>query len=482
MSKPTSADRFPDFCRSESMMEAVPESLLQKLRQFRQEHVVADWERLAADGRRELVEGLEAIDFAELQSLYERRDVKDALPPIDRIEPLPRPPEDPSQVEAFRTRGKQAFERGEVAFLVVAGGQGSRLGFEQAKGLFPIGPISGKTLFQIHAEKVVALERKYRRAIPFLVMTSPATDMETRAYFRDNQAFGLQDVRIFQQGTMPALDLETGRLLLEAPGKLFLSPNGHGGTLTGLAESKLIDALKRAGVRVVSYFQVDNPLTILADDVFLGQHLLNDAQASSKVIDKKHPTEKVGNLVLIDGRKGIIEYSDLPDELAHAKDEQGRPKLWAGNPAIHLFDVEFLDKVTSGADAIPWHVAKKKVPYMAPDGSKVQPTTENALKFERFIFDVLPKADRWTVRTTSRPREFEPVKNATGPDSPATCRQALINLAGTMLEEVGVKVPRDAEGNATTAIEISPLFASSAEELRAKIGGMREVTKPTLLQ
>ncbi|MFO0863173.1 MAG: UTP--glucose-1-phosphate uridylyltransferase [Gemmataceae bacterium] len=199
------------------MMDAVPDSLLRKLRKYRQEHAVVDWNRLAADARRELVEQLEAIDFAELQSLYERRDVKDALPPIDRIEPLPRPSEDPSQLESFRKRGEQAFDRGEVAFLVVAGGQGSRLGFEHAKGLFPIGPISGKTLFQIHAEKVVALERKYRRAIPFLVMTSPATDLETRDHFRDNQSFGLQDVRIFQQGTMPALDLENGRLLLESP-------------------------------------------------------------------------------------------------------------------------------------------------------------------------------------------------------------------------------------------------------------------------
>ncbi|MBX9678413.1 MAG: UTP--glucose-1-phosphate uridylyltransferase [Gemmataceae bacterium] len=464
------------------MMQAVPDSLLEKLRHYRQEHVVADWERLTPETRQELIEQLQTIDFAELESLYERRDVKDALPPGDRIKPLPRPPEDPSQLNAFRQRGEQAFERGEVAFLVVAGGQGSRLGFEQAKGLFPIGPISGKTLFQLHVEKVIALERKYRRAIPFLVMTSPATDMETRAYFRDHQAFGLQDVRIFQQGTMPALDLETGRLLLEAPGKLFLSPNGHGGTLTGLAESKLIEALKRAGVRVVSYFQVDNPLTILADYEFVGHHLLRGAHASSKVIDKKHATEKVGNLVLIDGRKGIIEYSDLPDELAHAKDEQGRLKLWAGNPAIHLFDVEFLDRVTTGLDAIPWHVAKKKVPCLAPDGSKLQPTKENALKFERFIFDVLPKADQWTVQTTSRPREFEPVKNATGADSPASCRQALINLAGANLEEIGVKVPRDAEGNVTIPIEISPLFASSPEELKAKIGNLREVTQPAHLQ
>jgi len=463
-------------------MDAVPEPLLRKLRHHRQEHVLAGWETLPPEQRTLLVSQLEAIDLDELGSLYERRDFKDVLPAGDHIEPLPRSSDDPSQLATFRRRGQQAFERGEVAFLVVAGGQGSRLGFDQAKGLFPIGPVSGKTLFQMHAEKVVALERKYGRPIPFLVMTSPATDAETRRFFRDNDAFGLQDVRFFEQGSMPALDLESGRLLLEAPGKLFLSPNGHGGTLTGLAESKLIDALKKAGVRVVSYFQVDNPLVTLADYLFLGQHLHHNAQASSKVIDKRHPTEKVGNLVLLNGRKGIIEYSDLPDELAHAQDEQGRLKLWAGNPAIHLFDVEFLEQTTSGAGAIPWHVAKKKVPCLGSEGTLIQPQKENALKFERFIFDVLPKADRWTVRTTTRPLEFEPVKNATGPDSPATCRQALINLAGSTLEEAGVQVPRDANGDVSVPIEISPLFAFDGEELRRKVSGMRAVEGPLHLE
>src|SRR5262249_59178831 len=117
-----------------------------------------------------------------------------------------------------------------VAVLVVAGGQGSRLGSDRPKGTFPVGPVSGKSLFQVHAEKVLALSRRSRQAIPFLVMTSPATHDETGADFEENGWFGLprEEIHFFQQGTMPALDLASGKLLMEEPGRLFLSPNGHG--------------------------------------------------------------------------------------------------------------------------------------------------------------------------------------------------------------------------------------------------------------
>src|SRR5262249_34738139 len=291
----------------------------------------------------------------------------------------------------------------EVGVLLVAGGQGSRLGFEQPKGMFPIGPVSNKSLFQVHAEKVLALGRRYGRTPPFLVMTSPATDAETRQFFADRQNFGLpaDGVWFFVQGTMPALDLVTGRLILEAPGRLFLSPNGHGGTLTALTESGLLDRLRRAGVRHVFYFQVDNPLVKVADPAFLGQHIAARSEASSKVIIKDGPLDKLGNLVLIDGRCSIIEYSDMPEAMARQTDGSGQLRFRAGSPAIHLFDAEFLCRVTQGATRIPYHVARKKVPFW--DGSQtVTPATENALKFELFVFDSLPLAERWLAVATTR--------------------------------------------------------------------------------
>src|SRR5437660_1707933 len=192
------------------------------------------------------VRQLSAIDLEELRSLHQRRLVKAGKIDPTRITPLPQPTYDEAKLAYFRSRGEEAFRAGAVAFLVVAGGQGTRLGFDKAKGLYPVGPITGKSLFQYHAEKVLALTRRYGRPMPLLVMTSPATDAETRSFFGENRFFGVpeSDIWFFCQGTMPALDWGTGKLLMEAPGRLFLSPNGHGGSLTGLADSGLLDRLE----------------------------------------------------------------------------------------------------------------------------------------------------------------------------------------------------------------------------------------------
>ena len=348
---------------------------------------------------------------------------------------------DPSQA---RRRGETALREGEVAVLLVAGGQGSRLGFEHPKGMFPIGPVSNKTLFQIHAEKVLALQRRYGRLVPFLIMTSPATDAETRDFFRQQKYFGLapDEVWFFCQGTMPALDMASGRLLMEAPGRLFLSPNGHGGTLTALADSGLLDRLRNQGIREVFYFQVDNPLIKVADPVFLGHHLGQRAEVSARIVPKEGPTDRLGNLVLVDGRCTMIEYSDLPLELAQQTDTTGRLRIWAGSPAIHIFDVDFLQRIVGGRRKLPFHTARKKVPYVNERGTLVQPAKENALKFEMFIFDVLPLAERCAVVETDRREEFMPLKNASGPDSPQTVRQAQSDRAAAWLEKAGVTVPR----------------------------------------
>jgi UDP-N-acetylglucosamine/UDP-N-acetylgalactosamine diphosphorylase len=345
--------------------------------------------------------------------------------------------------------------------------------------MFPIGPVSRKTLFQIHAEKILALRRRFGVRIPFLVMTSPATEKATEAFFKQHKFFHLapSDVWFFCQGTMPALDLATGRLLVEPPGRLCLSPNGHGGTITGLFDSKILHRLADQGIRTISYFQVDNPLVNLADYVFLGRHLAADAETSSKVLPKTGPKERVGNFALVDGRCAMIEYSDLPEEWAHETDEEGRLKFWAANPAIHLFDVPFLFKIVEDAERLPWHLARKKVPHLDANGNLVKPAKENALKFERFIFDVLPQAERWTVLSTPRAEEFAPVKNKDSEkvDTPYTAQRMMCDLAAKWLREAGVKVAADLK------VEISPLFALDAEELRDKVKGRSPIDNDSYL-
>jgi UDP-N-acetylglucosamine/UDP-N-acetylgalactosamine diphosphorylase len=465
-------------------MPTVPYDLLKRLRSAGQEHVLRWWDRLSEDERQELMGQLQSLDLDQLGRLFAQRDHVYTAPSMEAIRPVPVVPADSPDNPRYRRLGEEALRRGEVAVLIVAGGQGTRLGFDHPKGLFPIGPVSNKSLFQIHAEKVLALRRRYGAAVPLLVMTSQATHAPTEEFFAQNHYFGLpnEEVHFFRQGTMPALDLAAGKLLMEAPGRLFLSPDGHGGTLTALASSGLLARLQKKGIRHIFYFQVDNPLVKVADPTFLGCHIDKRSEASSRVIPKLGPTDKMGNFVQLDGRCSMIEYSDLPLEMARQTDDNGRLRLWAGSPAIHFFDVNFLTRVTTGAGMIPLHVARKKVACLDDAGQPVKPQAENALKFERFIFDVLPLAERWAVVETSRREEFAPLKNATGDDSPETARQAISDLAGDWLEAAGVKVAKRPDGATVVALEISPLFALDAEELAAKVNRDVKIDGPRYIE
>jgi UDP-N-acetylglucosamine/UDP-N-acetylgalactosamine diphosphorylase len=461
----------------------LPEDLKTRLQHYGQAHVIAAWDRLTPNARPGLLEQLRGLDLELLYQLYTQREKTFALPTPESIRPVPI-----RQLSAAdkkeRSLGEEALRRGEVAVLMVAGGQGSRLGFEHPKGMFATGPVSNNSLFQIHAEKVLALRRRYGRAVPFLILTSHATHDETAQSFADHHFFGLsaEEVFFFQQGTMPALDQATGQLLFEAPGRLFLSPNGHGGTLTALADSGLLDRLRAQAIRQIFYFQVDNPLVKIADALFLGHHLAERAEVSSKIVPKETPSDKLGNLVLVNGRCAMIEYSDLPDHLARETDEKGALRIRAGSPAIHIFGVDFLGRVTQGQTRMPYHVARKIVPHVDASGKLVQPERENALKFELFIFDALPLTDRWTVVETSRREEFAPLKNATGADSPEQVRQAISDLAGDWLERAGVEVPRRADGSAAVPLEVSPLYALDAEELKRKVDPALRIQGPTYLK
>ncbi|MBY0458775.1 MAG: UTP--glucose-1-phosphate uridylyltransferase, partial [Gemmataceae bacterium] len=336
-------------------MPAIPPQLTETLARHGQEHLLYGWDTLTDAARAGLVAQIAGVDFALVRALHAKRDAaQSALPPRDSIKPIPVQPEaaSPEVVAA----GEQALRNGAVAVLLVAGGQGSRLGSDKPKGMYPVGPVSRATLFQIHAQKVLALSKRYGCPVPFLVMTSQATHTETEANFRENGFFGLSpgDVFFFQQGAMPSVDLVTGKLLLEAPGKLFLSPNGHGGTLTALATSGVLAEIERRGVRHVFYFQVDNPLVKIGDPAFLGNHIRAGSEVSSKVVFKEQPGEKVGVLAVVDGRCAILEYSDLPADMAAEREPDSTMRFRAGNPAIHIFGVEFLKRVT-GAEGLGYH-------------------------------------------------------------------------------------------------------------------------------
>ena len=454
-------------------------ALQAQLEPFQQQHVLQFWDELTSDQRRQLAEQIEEVDLKQLADLVAGEDTEQDFEALAAAaSPPPAMKADGSgadwTVEQARQRGEQALRDGELAVVVVAGGQGTRLGFDQPKGMFPIGPVSERTLFQFFADRLRAIGERYDVRIPLLVMTSEATDAETRQYFEQNDYLGLptEDVTIFKQGTMPAVDAKSGQLLLAEKASLALSPDGHGGTVRALDRSGCLKACESRGIKHLAYIQVDNPLVEMCDPELIGHHLLAGSEMTTQVIRKRYAKEKVGNVVSIDGKVQIIEYSDLPDAAAEETDANGQLRLWAGNIAVHVIDVDFLKRMSRSADALPFHRAHKKVPYVDSNGQQVEPSEPNAIKFERFIFDLLPQANNAFVVEADARQAFAPVKNADGApaDTPSLARMAISDLHRSWLEDAGAVV------DVGVFVEINPRFALYPSDLSEKISAKTRIT------
>jgi UDP-N-acetylglucosamine/UDP-N-acetylgalactosamine diphosphorylase len=440
-----------------------------------QVHLIEHDSRVPPERKNGYRSELEKLDFAKLHELFAK--ARDCACPIDfnQIEAPPilrqaRTEAEVTKEKEARCIGETALRQGSIAIILVAGGQGTRLGHPGPKGTYPIGPVTGRSLFQIHAERVLALSRRYQADLQLLIMTSQENDRETKEFFESADYFGLkpEQVHFFVQGMLPALDSETGRVLLKAPGQLALSPNGHGGVIQALHERGCLRQMAAKGITDFFYYQVDNPLVKVTDPTFLGHHLQAHAEMSLKVLAKLYPTERLGNLVTYQGRMQIVEYTELPDWLAEQRDEKGELRIWAGSPAIHAFHLKFLERLATGELQLPYHIARKAVPYLDATGNTVKPAQPNALKFEMFVFDAIPLAERAIAMETSRFEEFEPLKNATGENSAQSVRQALSDNYARWLEKAGSKVAWDEHGHVMAPIEISPLFALESEDLADK--------------
>ncbi len=459
--------------------------LVETLRRFNQIHAIRFIDELDANSRWELENELANIDFELITALHASRGTaqywtemaQHALPPVAIR--LNHAEDNPITRDEANERGAEALAADEIGMVLVAGGQGTRLGFPHPKGMLPMGPVSGRTLFQIHIDKLLAIHERYGVAVPLYVMTSPATHAETEAFLNRHDWFGYpRGARnLFCQGTMPALDIETGRLLLRARGRLAHSPDGHGGMLAALVESGSLNNLTNRGARQVFYCQVDNPLCQICDAATIGYHLLTGSEMTSQAIPKADPLQHVGNLVEIDGKIRVIEYSDLPDEVATATNADGSLRLWAGSIAVHVFDVDFLNRMSEHANALPFHLARKKVPYIDARGERVEPDEPYALKFVRFIFDVLPLAGHSIVVEVVADEAFSPVKNAdSAPKATvATARQAMSEQARRRLRDAGVAFDE------SVAMEISPRLMDDPAALKARTAELPAVNKPLFI-
>jgi len=436
-----------------------------KLEEYGQGHLLSFIDDLSSEQQNQLISQIKQINFEELEELIEKYVLHKPETKIpENISPAPYFPEVPETEEQkalyaeAEILGEKLLQNGKVAALTVAGGQGSRLGFDGPKGSYPVTPVKNKTLFQYFSESLLRAGQKYGAPVKWYIMTSAVNDQDTRNFFETNNYFGLSkdQVFFFTQGTMPAIGLD-GKLLLSEKGSLALAPNGHGGTLLALYSSGALEDMKNSGVEHISYFQVDNPLVSVVNPFFIGLHALQKSEISARALIKTGPFEKLGNFCVVDNRLEIIEYSDMPDDLAQQRDDDGTLKFRAGSPAIHVISREFVERLTLGGRLqLPWHRADKKVPYIDKDGSSVVPPETNGVKLETFIFDAIPMADKTMILEAKREDEFAPVKNKTGVDSAESCKTMLIARDAKWLEEAGVKVPKKSDGVPDCIIELSP--------------------------
>ncbi len=437
-----------------------------------QSHVLRWWDELDLARCEQLLGQVESIPWEHVAPLIEshvRNRPADVVP--ENLEPPPVYPRQPdaSQDELYHdaTRlGAELIRAGRVAAFTVAGGQGTRLGFDGPKGVLSVSPVRGKSLFQLFAEMILAARRRYGCYLRWYVMTSQANHEQTVAYLKEHDYFGLDpdDVMLFRQGMLPCFDFE-GRLLLDDKDRIALAPDGHGGSLKALVAGGALDDMRKHGIEIISYFQVDNPLVKPFDPLFIGLHAKTDAEMSAKVTPKADDLERVGNVCMQDGRVAVVEYSNLPEELARSRNPDGTRRFNSGNLAIHLIDVAFVDRIIARHFDLPYHRAEKAVTCLDESGTPCTPQRPNAVKLETFVFDALPLAGNPVILEVDRAEEFSPVKNATGVDSLATAVRDQIDRASRWLESAGVAVPRKPNGEPDVVLEIAPSFAEDADEV-----------------
>lgn len=431
---------------------------------YGQQHLLKFYSELTAEEQNSLLDQILSIDFELISSLYNNV-VKDCgeIDKFKNIEPMKscnHKNMTEEEINEYNNIGLQMIKQGKTAALLVAGGQGTRLGHEGPKGTFSIGLPSDKSLFQLQCERLINLSQKCDKYIPWYIMTSEDNHEDTVSFFESNNYFGYpsEDIFFFKQGQLPIVD-DKGKIILKEKSCISVGANGNGGCFLALKESGAFENMKKRGVEWLFMYGVDNALVKIADPTFFGFTVKSGLEASSKVVKKKSPEEKVGVLCYKDGEPSIVEYSELPEELRYAVDEKKELLYSNANIVNHIFSVDFLDRCSKAG--LPYHAAHKKISFVNDKGSIINTESPNAYKFELFMFDIFPYLEDMSLLRVNREEEFAPVKNRTGADSPETARNLLLNLYKKWLVDAGITY----EQLENKIVEISPLVSYSGENI-----------------
>jgi UDP-N-acetylglucosamine/UDP-N-acetylgalactosamine diphosphorylase len=326
--------------------------------------------------------------------------------------------------DEFREAGLDALRQGKVGAILLAGGQGTRLGFDKAKGMYNIGVTKTLYIFEQLIANLMQVKEEVGAWIPLYIMTSDKNDEQTRAFFAEHDYFGYEEsyVKFFVQEMVPAVDFE-GNVLLESPESLAMSPNGNGGWFKSVIRAGLHTDMREKGIEWLNVFAVDNVLQRIADPVFVGATIRSGCVCGSKVVQKVSPEERVGALCLENGKPSIVEYYELTEEMANARSESGSLLYGFGVILNYLFSIDKLHEIA--AKNLPLHRVEKKVPYLDEQGQLQKPAEPNAYKFEQLVVDMIYMMDDCLSFEVEREKEFAPVKNAVGTDSVESARRLL---------------------------------------------------------
>jgi UDP-N-acetylglucosamine/UDP-N-acetylgalactosamine diphosphorylase len=492
----TSLHIGPDSQKSAPLKEPTESQVLElkeKYKKANQEQVFAFYDVLSVTEKAALYEQLSSFDPDYINKITER-----ALHPPKTedsgkesgLQPLPDSAtasildSKADDIETWYESGLDLIAENKVGVVLMAGGQGTRLGSTAPKGCFDIGLPSSKSLFQIQGERILKVQRLAKKkagkgevVVPWYVMTSGPTRGPTEKYFEENNYFGLEkeNVMIFEQGVLPCISND-GKILLESKSKVAVAPDGNGGIYQALFQSPVISDMRKRGVEHIHAYCVDNCLVKVADPVFIGFSASKDVDIATKVVRKRNATESVGLILLKNGKPDVVEYSEIDKETAEAKDAKQPDvlKFRAANIVNHYYSFRFLESIPDWAHKLPHHVARKKIPYVDTNsGETVKPEKPNGIKLEQFVFDVFPmlELDKFACMEVKREDEFSPLKNAkgTGEDDPDTSKKDIMSQGQRWAEAAGAVVVSAGKGD---GVEISPLVSYVCPLYCADLGNL----------
>ncbi len=399
------------------------------LEKYNQEHILNFYDKLSEEGQNKLISQILNIDFEQISKLYEntKHEIEFGNAKIEPINYLEKDKISKEDFEKFDKIGTDVIKQGKLAVVTMAGGQGTRLGHKGPKGTYDLGLDSHKSIFEILCDTLKKAKEDYGTYVQWYIMTSEENNKQTVEFFEENNYFGYDKdkVMFFKQGQLPMCDTQ-GKLIIDEKGLIKEAADGHGGVFESMRKDAVIDDMKQKGIEWAFIGGVDNVLVKMVDSVLIGLAIANNVPAAGKSVVKAGPKERVGVFCKRNGKPSVIEYTEITDEMAEAKNENGELIYGESHILCNLFSVKAIDEISK--NKLPYHSAFKKAKYINEKGELVVPEKPNAYKFEAFLFDAFESLSDMAIMRVKREEEFAPVKNAEGVDSPDTARELYKNF------------------------------------------------------